>query len=314
MQAAFMNNAAKQIANGYFGAKTETERVMSGHSTYVYRVRHKGRTYYLRILPEDGSFAPEAKTHALMLAAGVRVPEVLFWEHKNKLADRSVMLTTEIPGECLEDSKSGGEIPMGVLREAGRQLAQLNAIPVDGFGWVDRRWPEGGPTGSPNSGDTVLKGENRHFRDYYYASLYADIDALAAFGFDAEKLKDLMDRAFVRLEADVKSNTAFLAHGDFDHSHIFQTAEGYAGMIDFGEIRGSHRLYDLGHYRLHESDAHFSLLAAGYHEIHALMAKDYTAIDELALFVGIGRSKHAHYRNLLRRMMERMGENVCVTV
>jgi aminoglycoside phosphotransferase (APT) family kinase protein len=44
-----------------------------------------------------------------------------------------------------------------------------------------------------------------------------------------------------------------LAHGDFDATHIWLDDHGrYAGIIDFGEMRGADRHFDLGHFLLHD--------------------------------------------------------------
>ena len=47
---------------------------------------------------------------------------------------------------------------------------------------------------------------------------------------------------------------AWLAHGDCDVTHIFSYDGVYSGIIDFGEIRGAPRLYDLAHHRLHDGE------------------------------------------------------------
>ena len=43
--------------------------------------------------------------------------------------------------------------------------------------------------------------------------------------------------------------TAWLAHGDFDCSHIYVADGRYSGIIDFGEIRGANPWYDLAQFR-----------------------------------------------------------------
>ncbi len=43
-----------------------------------------------------------------------------------------------------------------------------------------------------------------------------------------------------------------MAHGDFDSTHLYQDAGRYTGIIDLGEIRGTDRWYDLGHFHLYE--------------------------------------------------------------
>ena len=64
---------------------------------------------------------------------------------------------------------------------------------------------------------------------------------------------------------------ACLAHGDFDLTHIWLDGQGrYAGIIDFGEMRGAGRYFDLGHFLLHDgadrSVPLFEHFLGGYHE------------------------------------------------
>src|SRR5207248_10181336 len=67
---------------------------------------------------------------------------------------------------------------------------------------------------------------------------------------------------------------ARLAHGDFDVTHIYQKGGHYTGIIDFGEIRGTDALYDLGHFNLHDGETLPQLvlpyLLAGYSEVMPL--------------------------------------------
>lgn len=55
-----------------------------------------------------------------------------------------------------------------------------------------------------------------------------------------------------RHDAWLHGDDARLAHGDLDLIHIYQDKGEYTGIIDFGEIRGADRLYDLGHFNLHD--------------------------------------------------------------
>lgn len=279
--------AVKQFVNDYFHADAELERVRSGVSTYVYRIRDKGCVYYLRVLPEDASFAPEAKAHEIMLEHGVSVPEPLYYEHKNKIIGKSVMLTSEIPGQSINSDIGGAA---RILFEAGKQLAIINNISVDGFGLIDRNVRD------------HLAGEKSTFRMYYYDNLYSNIYALGQYGFDGERIKWMLDVAFEMLN----TSDSRLVHGDFDDTHIYHRDGSYTGMIDFGEIRGSHALYDLGHYKLHDGNNGFAHLSKGYNEIHKLTPDDYILINYLALFVGISRSKYEHYRKLIKNQLMNM--------
>ncbi len=67
---------------------------------------------------------------------------------------------------------------------------------------------------------------------------------------------------------------AWLAHGDFDATHIYQERGHYTGIIDFGEIRGTHSLYDLGHFRMRDGETLPNLvlphLIEGYRKVATL--------------------------------------------
>ena len=274
----------EQVANNYFQAPVFVERMKTGVSTYVYRVVHEGKSIYLRVLPENTSFAIEAKAHINMLNLGVNVPIPIYYEHKNGLLGKSIMLTSEISGQCIDRYDSDIS---DVLVTAGKQLAIINSIKVDGFSWINRDIHD------------VFVGEKQNFHDYYYEKLHSDIDLLQDYGFNIGEIKTAVDTAYKILETD----TAYMAHGDFDNSHIFCMDGRYTGIIDFGEIRGSHRLYDLGHYKLHDAIDGFSSLLEGYKSIYAVTEADLEIIDYLDLFVGLGRSKYRHYRNLIQKQL-----------
>lgn len=64
-------------------------------------------------------------------------PAVVAMEHQNLDTGLSLMITEEIPGDSVQDLEPGESLP-GILQEAGRQLALLHQVPVEGFGWIDR--------------------------------------------------------------------------------------------------------------------------------------------------------------------------------
>jgi len=275
----------KQAAQQHFPDPIELERTKTGLSTYVYRIRHNNEITFMRVLPENASFAAEALAHDIMLERGVNVPKPIWFEHKNPLLAKSVMLTSEISGHSIERYDQNRK---EILNAAGKQLAMINSIEVDGFGWIDRNHYK------------ELKGEKSTFKDYYYDKLYSDIDLLSIYDFDTGSIKKIMEKAYPSLAIE----NAFLAHGDFDSSHIFSDKGSYTGIIDFGEIRGSHRLYDLGHFKLHESFEDFQRLLAGYTVLYPISDDDLVKIDYLALFVGLGRSKYEHYRKLIKKQLD----------
>ena len=63
--------------------------------------------------------------------------------------------------------------------------------------------------------------------------------------FSASELDQLWSLLTSERRRDLES--AWLAHGDFDATAIFYRDGRYSGLIDFGEIRGTEPLFDLGH-------------------------------------------------------------------
>ena len=210
------------------------ERVDDGVSTWVYRVVRSGETYYLRVLPEEEStFAPEVRVHQAIRGIGVRAPEVLHYEAVHPLVGRSTVLTTEIPGQPLHHCTSP-DIVRAVLREAGRDLARTNSIPVAGWGWISRDM-----AAIPNH----LRADD--------ASLNTLIERDYASYLEEFLSSDQLRTVQHRLS---HASDSQLAHGDLDITHVYFNDGQYTGIIDFGEIRGMPAIYDLAHYKLHEME------------------------------------------------------------
>lgn len=84
---------------------------------------------------------------------------------------------------------------------------------------------------------------------------------------------------------------ACLAHGDFDTTHIFQDNGRYTGIIDFGEIRGTHRWYDVAQFHLRDGEyLPYKLLPAllhGYEEVIELSDNYMNIIRFTALLINV---------------------------
>lgn len=269
-------------------------------STRVYRILTGDATYYLRVLPEEeDSFAPEVLAHALLRESGVRVPEVVSWEHRNPRLGCSVKVTTEIAGEPLGRVASDLTISQlrAVLVEAGRELAILNRVPVAGFGWVCR-----------NAATVArLTAEQPTFRAFALEYFDADLALLADSWGHLLRREELAAIRRVVAERGAWRGAwldvphGFLAHGDFDVSHIFVAQGHYSGIIDLGEMRGADPLYDLAHFALHEGErlpaGLLAPLLEGYAAERALPADYPERPALLQLLIGT----HALARRLARR-------------
>jgi aminoglycoside phosphotransferase (APT) family kinase protein len=272
----------EQCAVAAMGAGITVEAVEEGRSTAVYRLLRGWEVYYLRILPEDGAtFAPEVAAHTILHRQGVRVPEVVYWVDCDNVVGRSVMITTEIPGTAIGASGRGvGDAKVaGIMRAAGQDLAVLNRVPVEGFGWVGR----------DSDRADGLRADLPTERTFMLAALDHSLHVLTDAGLGAREcqlIRDVTSDHVVLLDA----GQAHLAHGDFDATHIYCAQGRYTGIIDLGEIRGTGPYYDLGHFRFHDGETLpftvFSYLLEGYQEITALPPDGDRRIALASLVIG----------------------------
>jgi aminoglycoside phosphotransferase (APT) family kinase protein len=255
------------------------ERVAQGVSTYVYRLHCGDTRYYLRVLPEEGaSFPPEAYVLERLHEQGVSVPHVVYFAHCEPSLGQSVLVTTEIPGRALAEV-GVGEHTTAVLFEAGRMLAAINSLPVAGFGWVAR----------DEEHVSALRAEHSTFRAFALENLDGHLHTLEAFVLTPGEVGQLR-RLLRRYDTWLDPAQAVLVHGDFDVTPIFQHGQHCGGIIDFGEIRGAHQWYDLGHFHYHDGETLpgplLPWLLAGYRTVIALPDDVLQRIAFAALLIG----------------------------
>lgn len=160
------------------------------------------------------------------------------------------------------------------MRAAGRELALLNQVAVQGFGWVLRDL----------RADQRLRAEHTTLQEWVTHDVAPSVEVLlqsqALPPRDAQAMRAALEEAAVLFA----TAPAVLAHGDFDTTHIYHQDGQYTGMIDFGEIRGTHPLYDVGHFVIESSDLLPALLE-GYRELAPLPADYLRRINLSALLI-----------------------------
>lgn len=239
------------------------ERTEIGGSTQVYRLRRDGEIFYVRVAETaTDSLAPEVDVHTRLRSAGARVPEVVGFEPYDEALQRSVAVTTEIPGGPIDEATPEEQVAR-IYRAAGRDLARVHAVPVHGFDWVCREldrpgWP--------------LRGECASYADYVAPDAAPAPLVRAGFSTEqADRVRRLLGEA---VELGPSGSTGSLAHGDFDTTHIFGHAGDYSGLIDFGEIRGTDYSFDFATLLLHTDipsvAAAYTYLEEGYGEARPL--------------------------------------------
>jgi aminoglycoside phosphotransferase len=287
-------------------ARLAAEYVPESHSTEVYRVWRDDEVLYFRVLPEQAaSFAPEAYVHDIAHQQGLHVPSVIYYEHNSATLQRSVMLTTAIPGRSIGYRSRPSQAPQ-IVRQAGRELAILNRTPVRGFGWIARALAR----------VDHLSAECASYTAWLLPDLEAALATLSQFDLLSVRETQAVRSAIGQAIALFDGEPAYLAHGDFDVTHIYHNNGRYTGMIDFGEIRGANQLYDVGHFQIENADLLPDLLE-GYADAVALPA-DYMRrilLGGLLIAVrrlgrGMARSRALYSPDLqaIRRMLAALGK------
>jgi Ser/Thr protein kinase RdoA (MazF antagonist) len=219
------------------------QRTPTGTSTQVYRVDRDGEAFFVRIAEDaEASLAPEVELHSALRASGVRVPAVTHYEPFDDALARSVMVTTEVTGGPFNAATPEDGVPM-IGRSAGRDLARIHDIPVQGFGWIRREHHEAG---------WPLRAENPTYAEYVNPA--AVTGPLMGIGFtsaQAQQVEGLLEEA---VKVGPAGGIGPVAHGDFDTSHIFESSGVYTGLIDFGEIRGTDYTFDFATLHLSADD------------------------------------------------------------
>jgi Ser/Thr protein kinase RdoA (MazF antagonist) len=271
-------SALAAILRRVIGPGLRVARTPAGVAAQVYRVQAAKRVVYVRIAEEDHEdLSVDAALLERLRGEGLQVPPVVHVEPFDQDLGRSVLIMGEIAGEPLaqcRDQRAAGR----VARAAGRELAVLNGIGVAGFGWVQRRapvWP--------------LRATFRDYSEFVVSYLPDPWPGPLAALFPVSELDRLWE--LVASERRREVGGAWLAHGDFDTEPIFQADGRYTGLIDFGEIRGTEPLFDLGHFLLHDQE-HTPIpllddLVAGYGEVVALPAGHEELIRRSAVLLGL---------------------------
>jgi len=260
------------------GSKPTVSRTPAGVATQVYRVQAARRVLYVRIAEEGHEdLSVDAALLEHLRDLGLRVPRVVHVEPFEEALGRSVLVVGEIAGEPLarcQDERAARR----VARAAGRELAVLNGVGVQGFGWV-RRQPPAWP----------LRATSRTYAEFVTSYLPDPWPGPLGALFTVTELERLW--ALVDSERSRDLGSAALAHGDFDTTHILQVDGEYTGLIDFGEIRGTEPLFDVGHFHLWEHERPpvplLDDLLAGYGEVDPLPAGHQELVRRSATLLGL---------------------------
>jgi aminoglycoside phosphotransferase (APT) family kinase protein len=264
------------IGNGFLKGKTiaSVTRMLSGNTTFVYRIETENKVYYARLLPNDGRFDIEFVLHGLLLENNIIVPKILWYEKENVETRLSLMIVEEMPGKSLEENYPPDNDLQTILCGAGRQLAKINRIiDINGFGVFDTR------------SHGTLKGEKESFDEYYSHYFESYLDVLSEYPFSAREII-FMRKIAENAKKYFYTKKSVLVLGDFSLDHIFHRDGKFTGMIDLGKVSGSNRMYDLGYITgFYQNRTILASLLEGYRQITPLSEKDLFSVEFIAFCV-----------------------------
>ena len=230
----------EDIAADVFGQAVPlvVEREPEGVSTVVYRITRGEEQFFMRLAEDDDdNLEVDALVHERLAALGVRTPAVVHVTRYDPRAARSLMITKHIGGRPLT-AATDLSVRLAVLERAGEQIALINSVPVNGYSWVTRDVPTWPPA-----------AEIPDYPSYVVADLPTPWPGDFEHLFTSEDL-GLIENLIAN-EQRRSIEGAVLAHGDLGLDHIFELDGTYAGIIDFGEIRGTEPEFDLGVFANH---------------------------------------------------------------
>lgn len=238
-------------------------RMEQGVSTEVYNINPQTDNLYLRILPEkDYAFSQVVTVHNKAAELGIKVPNVIYSEDFSNLFDgKSFMLISAIDGKNLEYSDNNNRDE--VLTQAGIDVAKLNTITCNGYGWIERSKPL----------LNALEGVFKSLKD----DLTQKLDDRLSVYMSQEMLTNSQVNKILKLVAkleDTNNNTSTIAHTDISYAHIFHNNGSYTGIIDLDDIRGADKYLDLAEASMSFSDMDYKNFLQGHLSISKISKEE----------------------------------------
>lgn len=232
------------------------EPVAEGVSTNVYKIGKDDGVSYLR-LSSDDHFGPEVKVHETLLAKGVKIPKVEYFEDYDENLGSSLVVVSEIKGQSLDKVVDASE-HLEVLKDAGRDLAVVNSVEVKKFGWINK-----------DKGATDLVGTFDSYFEYAQVELEERLAKITEANLLNTETATEIRRILTNPDNFKDIQTPRLTHGDFAASHIFEDQGQYSGIIDFSDLKGTSGFSDLAHLRIYNPEL-FEGVLTGFKEVTPL--------------------------------------------
>ncbi|MBI3397076.1 aminoglycoside phosphotransferase family protein [Candidatus Woesebacteria bacterium] len=175
----------------------------------------------------------------------------MFFEDEDVNLKRSVLILSEIEGKPISEYPNSAARDNALL-EAGRDLAKINEVKIDSYGYVNF-----------TKGIYTMGGDFKSLEEFAMAGTIEGLEELYNLGLISKETREKCRRILERSKQYLVADFPHLLHGDFGGRHIFFDGNSYTGILDFGDIRGGSQYHDLAHLRAFYPDI-FETVLKGY--------------------------------------------------
>jgi fructosamine-3-kinase len=256
----------------------EIQKVEDGVITDVYKLKNS-ETYYLKIFSDNHSLAAMLLANKLLLQEGIHIPEIVYSKEKDTIQNkRAFYIEKELKGKSIKKDPSLSEDEKEkIIIEAGKDLAKLNSIPVQGVGSIK------------DFKDAKLKAPWKNYEEFILNNVNNMLNELLHSNVLSKEQIDKIEKYIIKNQSLLDTqNNSFLAHGDFCLEHIYHLDGKYSGIIDFGDMRGTSKFHDLAHFYTYNRK-YFEPLIKGYNSIYELPHDYLEKIIVEAVVFGVGK-------------------------
>lgn len=259
-------------------------RIVAGEQNEVYDVTLERAPSLIVRIAHGGPEAHDREAWVLgqCAARGIRAPRIHALRRLEVGGERRSMIVMEkLPGERLCDVNRAALDLRRVLGEVGGWLAELHAIPVGGFGYLD-----GSGVGLRVTLDDWLAGS-------LTAAAHAFEAAARSVGLEAAMIRGWLREIVDAFRAAPPRVT--LIHNDLLANHVLVHDGKLSGIIDFGEVAAEPAAIDFARWEFSEGERFpVEWIQAGYRDPSLFEAPNDRTYRALRLAAGLWLMRWYH--------------------
>jgi aminoglycoside phosphotransferase (APT) family kinase protein len=232
---------AARLVGERCGVVAEVRRLAGAVQNSTFLVRGE-RGNWVAKFGSPQSVEGEAWALGALPAYGIPVPPLVCYDERVDGVDGAMLIMEVVSGSATSDPEA--------LRTAGRHIAALHRIELDGYG----------PIGQSSSGPA---GRNRRWTEQFEETASAVPELISAGVIDAGIAADAVELA--RRAVEQYDGPGMLVHTDLKLDHLLAEGQRLTAIIDWGDVAAGDPVRDLARMSMVGSPL-FDLFLDGYDE------------------------------------------------